>query len=82
MGIPLKIRYREVTPDQFEFAPEYGNLIVMQVIDEVVTKHGPTALLQEKPFTGIKAWGSTTSGPSPPWPCHALSPCPTPLVRP
>ena len=28
MGIPLETRHREVTPGQFEFAPEYGNLIV------------------------------------------------------
>ena len=43
MGIPLETRHREVTPGQFEFAPEHGNLIVMQVIKEVAAKHGLAA---------------------------------------
>ncbi len=65
MGIPLKTRHREVAPNQFEFAPEYGinsvqidqNLMVMQLIEEIATKHGLTALLQEKPFSGINGSG-------------------------
>lgn len=65
MGIPLKTRHREVAPNQFEFAPEYGtntiqidqNLVVMQVIDEIAAKHGLAALLQEKPFEGINGSG-------------------------
>jgi len=65
MGIPLKTRHREVAPNQFEFAPEYGintvqidqNLVVMQVIEEVAAKHGLAALLQEKPFDGINGSG-------------------------
>ena len=65
MGIPLKTRHREVAPNQFEFAPEYGintvqidqNLVVMQVIEEVASKHGLAALLQEKPFAGINGSG-------------------------
>lgn len=65
MGIPLKTRHREVAPNQFEFAPEYGinsiqidqNLVVMQLIEEIATKHGLTALLQEKPFDGINGSG-------------------------
>ena len=56
MGIPLKTWHREVT-GQLEFAPEYGNLIVMQVIDEVVAKHGLSTLMQEKPFAGINGLG-------------------------
>ena len=43
MGIPLETRPREVTPGQFEFAPECRNLIVMQVVDEVAAKHGLAA---------------------------------------
>ena len=65
MGIPLKTRHREVAPNQFEFAPEYGistiqidqNLVVMQVIEEIAVKHGLAALLQEKPFEGINGSG-------------------------
>jgi len=65
MGIPLKTRHREVAPNQFEFAPEYGintvqidqNLTVMQVIEEVAAKHKLAALLQEKPFDGINGSG-------------------------
>lgn len=65
MGIPLKTRHREVAPNQYEFAPEYGvnnvqidqNLMVMQIIDEVAAKHGLAALQQEKPFEGINGSG-------------------------
>lgn len=65
MGIPLKTRHREVAPNQFEFAPEYGintiqidqNLMVMQIIEEVAAKHGLAALLQEKPFDGVNGSG-------------------------
>jgi len=65
IGIPLKTRHREVAPNQFEFAPEFGpvpvqtdqNLMVMQIIEEVAAKHGMAALLQEKPFKGINGSG-------------------------
>jgi len=65
MGIPLKTRHREVAPGQFEFAPLYGtvttqidqNLVVMQVCEEVATKHGLACLFQEKPFDGINGSG-------------------------
>lgn len=65
IGIPLKTRHREVAPNQFEFAPLYGtnttqidqNLMVMQIIEEVASKHGLAALLQEKPFNGINGSG-------------------------
>ena len=65
MGIPLKTSHREVAPNQFEFAPQYGintvqidqNLVVMQVIEEISAKHGLAALMQEKPFAGINGSG-------------------------
>ncbi|GFH60457.1 glutamine synthetase type III [Chaetoceros tenuissimus] len=65
MGIPLRTRHREVAPNQYEFAPEYGvnsvqidqNLLVMQLIEEIAAKHGLAALLQEKPFEGINGSG-------------------------
>ena len=65
------------TDRQLEFAPEYGintvqtdqNLIVMQVIEEVVAKHGLAALLQAKPFVGINGLGKHNT-----WPNAALMP--------
>ena len=93
VGIPLKTRHREITPGQFEFAPGYGNLIVMQVIDKVVAMHGLATLLQEKPFAGINGlgkhnnWCLSTAATSCPMPSaqpprrtprRPPSPCPTP----
>ena len=66
MGIPLKTRsVREVAPNQYEFAPLFGNVInqtdqnlmVMQIIEEVASENGLAALLQEKPFAGINGSG-------------------------
>jgi len=65
LGIPLKTRHREVAPNQYEMAPTYGNaivqidqnLMVMQIIEEVASKWGLAALMQEKPFAGINGSG-------------------------
>jgi len=65
LGIPLKTRHREVAPNQYEFAPQFGfvttqidqNLTVMQIIEETAVKYGLAALLQEKPFSGINGSG-------------------------
>lgn len=65
MGIPLRTRHREVAPNQYEFAPLFGfvttqvdqNITVMQVIEEVASRHGLAALLQEKPFNNINGSG-------------------------
>jgi len=65
MGIPLKTRHREVAPNQYEFAPMFGNaitqvdqnLMIMQIIEEVASEHGLAALLQEKPFAGVNGSG-------------------------
>mmetsp|Transcript_8757 Transcript_8757/g.19635 ORF Transcript_8757/g.19635 Transcript_8757/m.19635 type:complete len:725 (+) Transcript_8757:115-2289(+) len=65
IGIPLKTRHREVAPNQYEFAPLYGynttqvdqNLMVMQIIEEVATRHGMAALMQEKPFNDVNGSG-------------------------
>ena len=54
-----------MAPNQYEFAPEFGsvitqtdqNLVVMQICEEVATKHGLVALLQEKPFAGVNGSG-------------------------
>jgi glutamine synthetase len=65
IGIPLKTRHREVAPNQYEFAPMFGNVInqidqnlmVMQIIEEVASENGMAALLHEKPFQGINGSG-------------------------
>jgi len=65
IGIPLITRHREVAPNQYEFAPLFGdvvgqvdnNLMVMQICEEVAAKHGLVALLAEKPFEGINGSG-------------------------
>jgi glutamine synthetase len=65
LGIPLKTRHREVAPNQYEFAPLYGdcrvqtdqNLLVMQIIEETAAKCGLAALLHENPFAGVNGSG-------------------------
>ena len=65
IGIPLKTRHREVAPNQYEFAPLFGdcrvqtdqNLVVMQIIEETAACFGLAALMQEKPFAGINGSG-------------------------
>lgn len=66
----LSIRFgaaREVAPNQFEFAPLYGsntsqidqNLMVMQIIEEVASKHG---LGRRSPLMISMDRASTTTG--------------------
>merc|ERR1719453_1712115 len=65
LGIPLKTRHREVAPGQYEHAPYFGfvttqidqNLVVMQILEEVATRHGLAALTQEKPFNNVNGSG-------------------------
>ena len=65
LGIPLKTRHREVAPNQYEFAPLFGdcrvqtdqNLLVMQIIEETAAKYNLAALLHEKPFAGVNGSG-------------------------
>jgi len=65
LGIPLKTRHREVAPNQYEMAPLFGdvrvqtdqNLMVMQIAEEVCTKHGLAAVFVEKPFAGVNGSG-------------------------
>ena len=83
MGIPLKTRHREVAPNQYEFAPLFGNcisqtdqnLMVMQIIEEVASENGLAALLQEKPFAGVNGSGKHNNWSSAP---PAASTCSTP----
>ena len=65
LGIPLKTRHKEVAPNQFEFAPIYGELNlandqnqqIMNVMHKVARKHGFVVLLHEKPFAGVNGSG-------------------------
>jgi glutamine synthetase len=64
-GIPIKTRHNEVAPNQFEFAPIYGetnlavdqNLLVMSLMKKIANKHNFRLLLHEKPFEGINGSG-------------------------
>ena len=65
LGIPLKTRHNEVAPNQFEFAPIFGetnlandqNQMIMNTMNKVARKHGFVVLLHEKPFDGINGSG-------------------------
>jgi len=65
LGIPLKTRHKEVAPNQFEFAPIYGemnlandqNQQIMNVMHRVARRHGFVVLLHEKPFAGVNGSG-------------------------
>lgn len=64
-GIPVKTRHNEVAPNQFEFAPIFGetnlsidqNLLIMSIMKKVARRHGFRLLLHEKPFAGINGSG-------------------------
>ena len=65
LGIPMKTRHNEVAPNQYEFAPIFGemnlandqNMLIMGVMKEVARRHGFRVLLHEKPFEGINGSG-------------------------
>ena len=64
-GIPLKTRHNEAAPNQFEFAPIYGemnlsvdqNLLMMSIMKKIARRHGFRLLLHEKPFVGVNGSG-------------------------
>ena len=65
LGIPAKTRHNEVAPAQFELAPMYEeinlgvdhNMLVMEVLQKVASKHGFACLMHEKPFAGVNGSG-------------------------
>jgi glutamine synthetase len=65
LGIPSKTRHNEVAPAQFEMAPIFEksslaadhNMIVMELMRHIATRHGLVCLLHEKPFAGINGSG-------------------------
>lgn len=64
-GIPLKTRHNEVAPNQFEFAPIFGeanlandqNQLIMTLMKRLASKHHFRVLLHEKPFAGVNGSG-------------------------
>jgi len=65
LGVPVKTRHNEVAPLQFELACHYETanvacdhqMIVMETLRTVATRHGLEALLHEKPFAGVNGSG-------------------------
>ncbi len=65
LGVSLKTRHNEVAPNQFEFAPVYGeanistdqNLMMMIVMRKVAKKHKLKVIFHEKPFAGVNGSG-------------------------
>ncbi|XP_004347075.2 glutamine synthetase catalytic region [Capsaspora owczarzaki ATCC 30864] len=65
MGIPTKTRHNEVAPGQHEMAPIFEdsnlaadhNMIMMEVLRDVATRHNLTCLLHEKPFAYVNGSG-------------------------
>ncbi len=65
LGVHLKTRHNEVAPNQFEFAPIYGeanissdqNLMMMIIMKSIAEKHNLKVLFHEKPFAGVNGSG-------------------------
>ncbi|MBR4804978.1 MAG: glutamine synthetase III, partial [Bacteroidales bacterium] len=65
LGVHLKTRHNEVAPNQFEFAPVYGeanissdqNLMMMIIMKAIAEKHHLKVIFHEKPFDGVNGSG-------------------------
>jgi glutamine synthetase len=65
LGVPVKTRHNEVAPGQYEIAPLFEmsqlasdhQMLTMETIKRVATKHGLAAILHEKPFAGVNGSG-------------------------
>ena len=65
LGIPLRTRHNEVAPAQYECAPIFEevniavdhNVLLMDIMTRVASKHHLVVLLHEKPFAGINGSG-------------------------
>ena len=65
LGIPAKTKHNEVAPCQHELAPVYdeanraidNNLVTMEEMKFIASKHDLVCLLHEKPFDGINGSG-------------------------
>lgn len=65
LGVSLKTRHNEVAPNQFEFAPVYGeanistdqNLMMMIIMKKIAKKHKLKVIFHEKPFADVNGSG-------------------------
>lgn len=65
LGVPTRARHNEVAPGQHEMAPvfEFSNLasdhnmIQMELLREIASRHGLACLLHEKPFANVNGSG-------------------------
>lgn len=65
LGIPLKTRHNEVSPNQYECASIYEeanlandhNILLMEIMRKIAERHNFRVLLHEKPFAGINGSG-------------------------
>ncbi|MDY2777377.1 MAG: glutamine synthetase III [Collinsella sp.] len=65
LGIPSKTKHNEVAPCQHELAPVYSelneavdnNLLIMEKMKLIASRHDLVCLLHEKPFDGINGSG-------------------------
>ena len=65
LGVHLKTRHNEVAPNQFEFAPVYGNanissdqnLMMRIIMKAIAEKHHLRVIFHEKPFDGVNGSG-------------------------
>lgn len=65
LGVPVKTRHNEVAPGQYEIAPLFEmsqlasdhQMLTMETIKRVASRHGLAAILHEKPFAGVNGSG-------------------------
>jgi glutamine synthetase len=65
LGIPLKTRHNEVSPNQYECAPNFEegnlavdhNLLLMSVMKNVAKRHNLRVLFHEKPYMNVNGSG-------------------------
>ena len=65
LGVPAKTKHNEVAPCQHELAPIFDttnvaidhNLLTMEMMKKIASKHGLVCLQHEKPFEGVNGSG-------------------------
>ncbi|MGH7533270.1 MAG: glutamine synthetase III, partial [Gemmatimonadales bacterium] len=65
VGVPVKTRHNEVAPGQYEIAPLFEmsqvgsdhQMVLMETLRRVATRHGLHVLMHEKPFAGVNGSG-------------------------
>lgn len=65
LGVPSKMKHKEVAPTQFEIVPIFSNAnlandhnqIIMETLKKIALRHDFVCLLHEKPYEGINGSG-------------------------